>query len=78
LLDKAQEAVDRMVRHDPKSIVVHALRGSLARERDEIDHAIAAFELALSENPHDSSALAELGRAEIDAGRTKEARVHLE
>lgn len=78
MLDKAEEAIDRMLKNHPKSIVVHALRGSLARERDEIDHAIAAFELALSVNPNDSFALAELGRAEIDAGRTKEALIHLQ
>lgn len=78
LLDQAEEVIERMLKHEPKNVVVHALRGSLARERDEIDHAIAAFELALSINPNDSFALAELGRTEIDAGRSKEAIEHLE
>ena len=78
MLDEAEAAIERIVKHDPRNVAVHALRGSLSRERGEIDHAIAAFELALSINANDHWVLAELGRTEIDAGRSKEAMIHLE
>ena len=78
MLDQAEVAIEQMLKQDPRNVAVHALRGSLLRARGEIDHAIAAFELALSINPNDSFALAELGRTEIDAGRSREAMSHLD
>ena len=43
--------------------------GSDVIPRGDADHAIAAFEHALSLNPNSSEAHAELARAKIDAGR---------
>ena len=73
LLDQAETAIERMIKLDHRNFAAHSLRGSLLRARGDADHSIAAFEHALSLNPNDSQAHAELARAKIDAGRAHEA-----
>jgi DNA-binding winged helix-turn-helix (wHTH) protein/tetratricopeptide (TPR) repeat protein len=77
MLDQADTAIQNVLKHDPRNLAVQALRGSLLRERRQVDDALAAFELVLSKNPNDSFSLAELGRTKIDAGRSREAIAHL-
>ncbi len=78
MLAQAEDAIERMIKLDNRYHYAHQLRGSLLRARRDVDHAIPAFEYALSLSPHFTPALAELGRSKIDAGRSREAIGHLE
>jgi DNA-binding winged helix-turn-helix (wHTH) protein/tetratricopeptide (TPR) repeat protein len=73
MLDAAEAAIERTIKLNHLNYAAHTLRGSLLHARRDADHAIAAFEHALSLNPNDSEAHAGLARAKIDVGRADEA-----
>ena len=78
LLGQAEAAIERMIKLDHMNFAAHTLRGSLLHARGDADHAIAAFEHALSLNPNDSEAHSGLARAKIDAGLAHEAIADIE
>lgn len=77
-LIEAQEAVERLVKLDPRNASAHHLRAMLLRALGEPDRAIASLEYALSLNPNYFPAHAEFGRVKIDAGLAHEAIRHIQ
>ena len=74
----AEEAIERLVKLDPRNASSHHLRAMLLRALGEPDKAIASLEYALSLNPNYYPAHAELGRVKIDAGLAHEAIRHIQ
>jgi DNA-binding winged helix-turn-helix (wHTH) protein/tetratricopeptide (TPR) repeat protein len=74
----AGDAIERLVKLDPRNAAGHTLRASLWRARGDVDKAIPSLEYALLLNPNYYGAHAQLGRIKIDAGRAHEALGHIE
>jgi DNA-binding winged helix-turn-helix (wHTH) protein/tetratricopeptide (TPR) repeat protein/TolB-like protein len=77
-LTEAGDAIERLVKLDPRNAAGHYLRASLSRALGEVEKAIASLEYALSLNPNYYSAHAELGRIKIEAGRAQETIGHIQ
>jgi DNA-binding winged helix-turn-helix (wHTH) protein/tetratricopeptide (TPR) repeat protein/TolB-like protein len=77
-LIEAGDAIERLIKLDPRNAAGHHLRASRLRALDDVDKAIASLDYALSLNPNYFPAHAELGRIKIDAGRGHEAIAHIE
>jgi tetratricopeptide (TPR) repeat protein len=77
-LQRAENTIERLVKLAPRDVVSRYLRGSLLRSRRHPDSAIAAFAYALVFNSTYALAIAEIGRAKIDAGRARETIDHIE
>jgi tetratricopeptide (TPR) repeat protein len=75
---EADEAIERLIRLDPRNAVGHYLRASLLRARGEPDKAIASLNYSLSLNSSFFATHAELGRIKIDAGNAHDAIKHLD
>jgi DNA-binding winged helix-turn-helix (wHTH) protein/tetratricopeptide (TPR) repeat protein len=67
-LAKAEEAINKAIKLEPKSPGALLSRGGVLRARGDYPQAIAAFEEALLLNPNFANAHAELGRVMIDVG----------
>jgi adenylate cyclase len=76
-LHRVEEVIDRAIRLQPTHLTLLSHRGKLLRLRGDADGAIAQLTnvQAMGQN---IVALAELGRAKIDAGRAHEALAHIE
>jgi DNA-binding winged helix-turn-helix (wHTH) protein/TolB-like protein len=76
-LHRVEEVIDRGIRLQPTHLTLLSHRGKLLRLLGDADGAIAQLTnvQAMGQN---IVALAELGRAKIDAGRTHEALAHIE
>jgi DNA-binding winged helix-turn-helix (wHTH) protein/tetratricopeptide (TPR) repeat protein len=68
-LAKAEEAINKAIKLEPKSAGALLTRGGVLRARGEYRQAIAAFEEALKLNPNFANAHAELGLTMIDVGQ---------
>ena len=77
-LIEAGDAIERLVKLDPRNAAGHYLRASLWLALGEVDGAITSLEYSLSLNPTYFAAHAELGRIKIDAGRAHESIGHIE
>jgi adenylate cyclase len=77
-LIEADEAIERLIKLDPRNASGHQLRASRLRALGEVDRAIASLEYALSLDPDYFAAHAELGRIKIDAGLAHEATGHIQ
>jgi DNA-binding winged helix-turn-helix (wHTH) protein/TolB-like protein len=77
-LIEAGDAIERLIKLDPRNPAGHHLRASLSRALGEVDKAIPSLEYALLLNPNYFAAHAELARIKIDAGRAHEALGHIE
>jgi TolB-like protein/predicted Zn-dependent protease len=76
-LERAEAIVQRVIELAPRSREGHLQRGVLARARNDIDQAIAAFAYLIELSPRYPSAHGELGRALIELGRTEDAIAHI-
>jgi DNA-binding winged helix-turn-helix (wHTH) protein/tetratricopeptide (TPR) repeat protein len=77
-MSEADDAIERLIKLDPRNAPGHYLRASLLRARGEVDMAIASLNHALSLNPNYFAAHAELGRIKIEAGRAHESVGHIQ
>jgi tetratricopeptide (TPR) repeat protein len=77
-LIEAGDAIERLIKLDPRNAAGHYLRATRLRALGEVDKAIASLDHALSLNQNYFAAHAELGRIKIDAGRAREAIAHIE
>ena len=78
LLDRADEALRRVIMLAPNMSFAQRIRGGVLRARGDPDQAIAAFTRAIELDSNDANAHAELGRTKIDVGLAAETIGHIE
>ena len=77
-LRKAEEAINKAIKLEPKSPGALLTRGGVLRARGDYAEAIAAFTEALVLNPNFANAHAELGRTMIDVGDPEKTAEHVQ
>ena len=77
-LARAEEAVNKAIKLEPKSAGALLTRGGVLRARGDYPQAIAAFKEALVLNPNFANAHAELGRVMIDVGEPEKTAEHVQ
>jgi tetratricopeptide (TPR) repeat protein/TolB-like protein len=77
-LAKAEEAVNKAIKLEPKSAGAFLTRGGVLRARGDYEQAIEAFQEALKHNPNFANAHAELGRVMIDVGQPEKTAEHVQ
>jgi len=77
-LAKAEEAVDKAIKLEPKSAGAFLTRGGVLRARGDYQQAIEAFKEALNHNPNFANAHAELGLTMIDIGQPEKTAEHVQ
>jgi DNA-binding winged helix-turn-helix (wHTH) protein/tetratricopeptide (TPR) repeat protein len=77
-LARAEEAINKAIKLEPKSSGALLTRGGVLRARGDFQQAIAAFEEALKLNPNFANAHAELGLTMIDVGKPEKTAGHVQ
>jgi tetratricopeptide (TPR) repeat protein len=77
-LAKAEDAINKAIKLEPKSAGAFLTRGGVLRARGDYQQAIEAFKEALKLNPNFANAHAELGRVMIDVGEPEKTAGHVQ